>query len=155
MVRDLTLVKDSTCWWQNGQRKLSIVVNTTSLEMQQRVWWDNGKEQYSGRFTIDSSPRSRREVSLESLIQCEGRVWGARAIGKHISFRRDGSKETETHYNNEGEREGAHRMFNERGALELEMTYKAGKIARQKTWKDGVLQKDEEYYEDGSIKSSR
>ncbi|HRK08774.1 MAG TPA: hypothetical protein PLZ57_13480 [Pseudobdellovibrionaceae bacterium] len=154
-LRDLTLVKDSTCWWQNGQRKQSLVVNTASLEMQQRLWWDNGKEQYSGRFAIDDSPRNRRGFSLESLIQCEGRSWGARPIGKHTSYRRDGSKETETHYNNEGDREGAHRVFNERGALEVEMIYKAGKVQRQKTWQDGVLQKDEEYYEDGSIKSSR
>jgi antitoxin component YwqK of YwqJK toxin-antitoxin module len=154
-LRDLTITRDSSCWWQNGQRKQNLTVNLKSEELQHRLWWDNGKEQFNGRYSLRGDQWSRRGVSLEVLIQCEGNPWGARPIGKHTRFRRDGSKETEAQYNAEGEREGPQRIFNDRGALEAEMTFNNDKLVRQKNWKEGVLEKDEEYFEDGSIKSSR
>ena len=153
-LRKSVVIKDSSCWWQNGQRKSNLVANLKTEELQQRLWWDNGKEAFNGRFALEKRSGFGREISLESLIQCEGQPWGAKPVGKHTSFRRDGSKETEVHFSSEGQREGFQRRFDEKGTLEFEMIYKADKLLRQKTWKDGVLQSDEEYFEDGSIKSS-
>lgn len=40
-------------------------------------------------------------------------------------------------------------------ALESESTYEQGKLARRKSYKDGKLVLEEEYFDDGSRKSTR
>jgi antitoxin component YwqK of YwqJK toxin-antitoxin module len=50
---------------------------------------------------------------------------------------------------------GIQQAYNESGALAAESTYDRGILTRRKTYKDGTLALDEEYFEDGSRKSSR
>ena len=48
---------------------------------------------------------------------------------------------------------GLQQTYAESGALESESTYEAGKLLRRKSYKDGRLVADDQYFEDGSRKS--
>jgi hypothetical protein len=50
---------------------------------------------------------------------------------------------------------GVRQRYSESGQLESESTCEAGKLTRRKAYKDGRLEPDEEYFEDGSRKSAR
>jgi antitoxin component YwqK of YwqJK toxin-antitoxin module len=102
-------------------------------KMEETLWYLNGQPKSKTRWE-----RSGNQV----LVKAEEFWDNGKPRARTVSEERRGPV-------------GVQQTFTEGGVLESESTYELGKLARRKSYKDGRLVSDEEYFEDGSRKSLR
>ncbi len=124
-----------TLYYRNGNIKKTIApAGEGALKVQE--FWDNGKVKVSGTY-LDS--RNWEYLAPQGEIK---------------EFREDGSLAADALFV-EGERQGAARVYHRNGKAAIESEYRRGQLTKMTCFDPtGAVQLSEEYFEDGSRKSS-
>ncbi|MFN0061530.1 MAG: hypothetical protein ACKVPX_03310 [Myxococcaceae bacterium] len=133
---------EQTSFFLNGKRKEHLLAKDRATVSFKR-FWDSGGVKEEGTFLRDSD---RADISLEG--------WGLhRRIGTYRSFWENGKLSEERRFDDKGELNGPLLSFYDSGTPRDEAVYTAGRLTKLKRYDEtGKLEKDEEYFEDGSRK---
>jgi antitoxin component YwqK of YwqJK toxin-antitoxin module len=140
-------------YFPEGQLRLETIVVGKSRESEREfaksaqivrdTRWRDGYKSEETRWYLNGQPRSRTrwERSGNSMLVNSEEFWdNGKLRAKGTRDERRGPV-------------GIHQTWTEAGTLASESTYDGGKLVRRKTYKDGQLAADDEFYEDGSRKS--
>jgi len=107
--------------------------------------WSDGYKSEETLWYLNGQPKSKTRWERE----------GREVLVKTDAFWDNGRLRERSVTDGRGTYIGVRQRYTESGQLESESTYEAGKLTRRKAYKDGRLELDEEYFEDGSRKSAR
>lgn len=144
------IVIESQCWWENGKKRATVARNGDLIEIQN--FYDNGQLQFSGKYSYNSSKNYYwNDSDVEGLVSCEPYSYSLESEGLHKAWSSDGTLHHETEFV-KGQRQGIEKLYDKTGVLKFEIFYEKDKMTRRKTYKEQKLQKDEEFFADGSVK---
>lgn len=107
--------------------------------------WQDGRMSEETQWYLNGQTRSRTRWERD----------GQQVLVKAEEFWDNGKLKARTVRDERRGLVGLQQAYTESGVLASEATYEKGIVTRRKTYKDGALVLDEEYFEDGSRKSSR
>lgn len=107
--------------------------------------WSDGYKSEETLWYLNGQPKSKTRWERS----------GRDVLVKAEEFWDNGKPRERSVRDGRGRLVGVQQRYRESGEIETESTYEAGKLTRRRSYKDGALVLDEEYFEDGSRKSTR
>jgi antitoxin component YwqK of YwqJK toxin-antitoxin module len=125
-----------TLYYRNGNVKKTIAPSDDIKLLKVEEYWDSGKVKVSGTYLND---RNWEYLTPHGQVR---------------EFREDGSLAADVVYA-QGEREGVARVYHRNQKVAIESAYRRGQLIKMTCYDPaGAVQLTEEYFEDGSRKSS-
>lgn len=144
------IVLESQCWWENGKKRATVTRKGEQIEIQN--FFDNGQPEFSGQYSYNPNKNYYwRDSDVEGLVSCEPYSYSLESEGLHKTWTREGVIQYEAEFV-KGQRHGLEKLYDKTGELVSETFFEKDKMKRRKTFKDKKLQKDEEFFADGSVK---
>jgi antitoxin component YwqK of YwqJK toxin-antitoxin module len=152
LVRDAVFengfMTEEHLYYLNGQLKAHTkrVRAGKELAVDSKRYWDNGKRMFEGSY---------RELKRQTEFWT-GRIWSyddLQPMGKHTSWFESGQTASESFWDR-GKKVGTWKEYERPdGLLRAESTYKNDVLVRVRTFVEGLLEKDDDLFPDGSRKS--
>ena len=137
--------EEQSTFFLNGNVKETLKYRDATTVSFQR-FWDSGKLQEEGSYTVRAYPKRHPDFERVGLYD---------KTGPYRSFYENGKPHEQGAFV-DGKEEGPFKIFYDNGTLADDEFFKDGKIAKLRHFSDkGALEKDEEYYPDGSRKLNK
>ena len=136
---------EKTTFYLNGNPKEKLKLSGATTVTFQR-FWDSGKLQEEGAYVVEAARKRHPEFDRWGLYH---------RTGPYQSFYESGKPREQGAFV-DGKEEGPYKIFYENGVLADDEVYKAGTLTHLRHFNDkGTLEKDEEYFPDGSRKLNK
>ena len=128
-----------------GNRRESERELARSGQAVRETRWSDGSKSEETLWYLNGQPRSKTKWERDGKV----------VLVKAEEFWDNGKLQARTVRDERRGPVGLQQRFDESGALVSEAMYENFKLVRRKDYKDGALVRDDEYFEDGSRKSTR